>query len=698
MPLNISQLRSYLSENTGSALYRQVCVLAGEETWQKEILKEILLGNEVNTLWVTEKEEENNGYSFVTTKKTHTWLGSEKKVVVFDASNNFDPDGFAAISGIVVGGGLFFLLMPEVDKWNLIYSTPFGQRLIKSINTTNAIMVIKENDEKVNFNQVRPITSQSEPFKAPFLTADQQHVVEAIENEVLNNKNNPVVVVSDRGRGKSAALGFVAARLLNAGIKSIAITAPRLRAADIIFKHIIENSPEAEVKRGSVKVGDGIIQFYAPDELVQGDIDAELLLVDEAAAIPVAMLSSYLDNYKQCIFATTVHGYEGTGRGFALRFNKVLTKRNPSWLKLQMETPIRWAANDPLEKWVFNLLCLDAEIVDIKSIQEIEQSKFECQLLDKRELTEDQTLLNEIFALLVLAHYRTRPNDLKVLFDDNVSLYVTRYKKHVVAVALVIREGSFSDSLSTDVYRGERRPQGHLLAQALTYHCGIEQAATLDYARVMRIAVHPDLQRQGIGSVLLNFIVTNEQRHGRDAIGSSFGMNMELLQFWRKLKFNVVRIGFTREQTSGEHAAIMLLPLTEKAKILGREASERFNDKLPYWFNDVLKDIPLEIKNSFECKISDTLELSQYDKKDLISFSKYSRNYELCISAINKFAIKKQEYILQEQFPKKLKKIIEYKIESKFDWKEVGKKMKLRGQNEARILFRSAICFLIDKT
>ena len=135
-------------------------------------------------------------------------------------------------------------------------------------------------------------------------------------------------------------------------------------------------------------------------------------------------------------------------------------------------------------------------------------------------------LLKEVFALLVLAHYRTRPKDLKSLLDDEeISLYVTLNNKHVVAVALVISEGLFSDSLSTLVYQGKRRPKGHLLAQALTYHCGVEHAAMLDYARVMRIAVHPELQQQGIGTALLDFIISNEKQNSRDAIGTSFGMN-----------------------------------------------------------------------------------------------------------------------------------------------------------------------------
>lgn len=695
----ISKLREYLSKEDDVSIPRHILVFAGDRTWHAELVAKILEGVETRALWIGNENEENipDVTPISTFKNASHWLGGEKQVVVFDAHDDFDVDAFAAISGIVIGSGLFILLMPDEGKWNDIYSSHFGQRLLQSIFASSEITVINQNNEKVNFKPNTSNTHSDQIISESFLTTDQQLAVESIEEQVLKSTNNPIVLISDRGRGKSATLGIAAARLVKAGIKNIAITAPRMRSTDIVFKHIKELLPDAVCTRGKVQSGKSTIQFHSPDQLIQENINTDLLLVDEAAGIPVPLLTSLLQKYPQCIYATTVHGYEGTGRGFALRFYKILNKFNPAWLKLHMQTPIRWPVNDPLEKWMFSLLCLDAEVVTVNSISEIKLNNIEHRLLSKEELVANQSLLKEIFALLVLAHYRTRPKDLKRLLDDeDLSLYVTFYGKHVVAVALVIQEGGFSEQLSTDVYRGERRPAGHLLAQALTYHCGVEYAATLNYARVMRITVHPELQQQGIGTGLLKYIVDNEKQHGRDAIGSSFGMSKELLRFWNQLNFNVIRIGFTREQTSGEHAAIMLLALSNKGNNIYQEAILHFKGNLSFWFNDILKDISIDIKNILKLEHNILLELTESDKKDLQSFARYSRNYELCISALNKLVILNENKIAQNNFPESYRQILNEKVIKKINWKEIAKNMRLSGKTETRKLFHRAILYLIE--
>ena len=479
-------------------------------------------------------------------------------------------------------------------------------------------------------------------------------------------------------------------------MKNIIITAPRLRATDVVFKHIAEQLPEAEILKGCVKYNECEIKFYSPDNIIIEKLNAELLLVDEAAAIPVPILKTLLGSFPQCVFSTTVHGYEGTGRGFSLRFFKELDKHNSAWIKLHMQTPVRWPNNDPLEKWVFDLLCLDAEIIE-DEFPLLSVNDLNYRLIDKNELLHNEVLLREIFSLLVIAHYRTRPRDLKSLLDDeNVSIYAALHNDNIVAISLVNQEGLFSEELSSDVYYGKRRPSGHLLAQSLTYHCGVKMAATLDYSRIMRVAVNPNFQNKNIGTFLLRFIISNEEKKGRDAIGTSYGMNNELLSFWRKSKFELIRIGFTREQISGEHAAIMLHGLSDKGMEIQRESAYHFKSQLPYWLNDVLKDIPAELQDGLLIdKIKPSSDTSKMDDKDLQSFIQGARNYELCIGALNKLVINQKDKIDEKSFPTNYKKIIYSKVMHQKDWKDIAKEMALNGKNEARKLFSDAIIFLI---
>ncbi len=70
---------------------------------------------------------------------------------------------------------------------------------------------------------------------------------------------------------------------------------------------------------------------------------ADLLLVDEAAAIPLYLLNALFSHYHRLVFSSTLHGYEGAGRGFALKFNTVLADKKLLAKQLTLVEPIRWA-------------------------------------------------------------------------------------------------------------------------------------------------------------------------------------------------------------------------------------------------------------------------------------------------------------------------------------------------------------------
>ena len=101
------------------------------------------------------------------------------------------------------------------------------------------------------------------------------------------------------------------------------------------------------------------------------------MLIDEAAAIPQPILLALLQRFPRVLLSTTTDGYEGTGQGFVLRFLRELSRRDPGWQRLTLDAPVRWTANDPLERWLYRSLLLDAQEPAVDSDADISEAVFE---------------------------------------------------------------------------------------------------------------------------------------------------------------------------------------------------------------------------------------------------------------------------------------------------------------------------------
>ncbi|APX94492.1 tRNA cytosine(34) acetyltransferase TmcA [Halomonas sp. 1513] len=535
--------------------------------------------------------------------KARTRLGGEQALVVFDAVSEgagFDPDAFGALSGTLVAGGLLVLLTPpdwgarpDADYRRLAdhpyrpahLTSRYLQRLARQLEAaphiarwtasdTLALPALPASDEDAGGTGEDPACA----------TADQARAVTRL---LRLRRRRPLVISADRGRGKSAALGIACARWLAKGEQEILVTAPRPAAVETLFMHLQRHCPDARRQGYQVSLTrDAQVQrvrFVAPDALAETHGAAagpgSLLLVDEAAAIPAALLADWLARFPRIAFATTVHGYEGSGRGFALRFMPHLQRHAPDWRACTLTTPVRWAAGDPLEALTHRLLMLDAEPPALPAQRDtaIAQHRWK-----RASLAVDEVRLAGLFGLLVQAHYRTRPSDLRRLLDGpGVSITTLEQAGTPLAVSLCGEEGGFSAELAERVARGERRPRGHLLAQSLAAHAGSRRALTSRVRRIMRIAVHADARRQGIGRQLLDAEVERARRDGIDLLGASFGADPELMAFWHAAGFRAVRLGLSRETATGEHALMVAMPTSDAGRALCAGLAERFQRLLP---------------------------------------------------------------------------------------------------------------------
>lgn len=382
-------------------------------------------------------------------KKSLNHLGKEFDLVIFDASEQFYPDSLGAIIGTIVAGGTLIIVYPQ-DSDGSLWFQRFNDIVAEFGQQDDAFMVVQQGQTLPKL--VPPIHDN---LSDTYQTNDQEQAVKAIFKVVHGHRRRPLVISSDRGRGKSAALGIAAAELIAQGKKNIIVTAPSMATADTLFAHASRLLPQAKYTQGHIQQEHAEIKFMAPDALIDSEITADLLLVDEAAAIPTSMLEKLLHKFSRIVFATTLHGYEGTGRGFVIRFQKLLDTTTPNWRALQLSTPIRWDEDDKLEVFSFESLLLNANPVDDDLIIDtsIDACEFEC--IDRTQLVNDENSLRELFGLMVLAHYRTRPSDLQMMLDrEDVTVYVMRYQGYVVASSWVMAEGELDESLSSAVYAG----------------------------------------------------------------------------------------------------------------------------------------------------------------------------------------------------------------------------------------------------
>ncbi len=568
-------------------------------------------------------------------------LGSDLDLLVYDAHSGFDPDGFGAATGAIRGGGLLLLLTPPLADWSDLVdpqaeriavwpwtSASVGRRFLRRIAS-----LLRAGDGLIRLAQGDPpsfraaqgfvsdvgrvadgmtdahrTTERAKPDPARPATPDQDHAIAAILAVSNGRARRPLVIRAHRGRGKSAALGLAAGQLLGAGSIRILVTAPRRSAAESVFRHASAvlggQSPNqtSGMDRGkaaawSYRWGPGVdersLAFRPPAELVADLPPADLLLIDEAAGIPAPLLEIMLAHYPRVVFATTVHGYEGTGRGFDVRFRATLDRVTPSWREITLDTPVRWAADDPLEALTFRALLLDAAPSTAESLIKSDHSEMRCERIDRDVLACDEPTLRELFGLLVIAHYQTRPMDLRMLLDGpNVRIYVVRSGEHIAATLLAAEEGGFSDpALREAIFAGRRRPRGHLLPQTLSTHAGIAEATALRYLRVIRIAVHPALARRGLGRLLLRRLDREGRAEGFDLLGASFGATPDLVRFWDRCGFHPAQIGTSRNAASGEHALVMLRPLNARGWRFASEAEARLESRLPVLLGGPLRGL-----------------------------------------------------------------------------------------------------------
>ncbi len=711
LKIDRAQALSELATVSKTNRHRSGLILTGSEAWCLDAARDIYSGSDMGSarLWIGTHPM--TGFDAVAAKKAHQVLGQTYDVVVFNGRSGFDVDALGAVSGTIRGGGQLCLLMPSFAHWST-YADPVRTRftafgysetdikprwfshLQRSIAESTGVLMLDQTGVvrgRLPRLQREPETD-TELNDADCVTSDQVDAVEAVIRAATGQRRKPAILISDRGRGKSAALGIAAARLLRQGRGRIVVTGPQRETVTTLLDHAARLLPEARQSKNRLRWCNSSIEFLAPDRISDRTADDTMVMIDEAAAIPLPLLTAVVKNSSRLALATTVHGYEGTGRGFELRFGPLLSSQMRGERRVTLITPVRWAAGDPLERFIFRALMLDAGATT-SADRPIDPTRgFHTERLDRHALVQNRNRLDQLFGLLVASHYRTRPSDLRYLLDaPGVSVYGVCCQSAIVGAALVVREGGLAADLARDVIRGRRRPRGHLLPVSIGTHLGIETAPQLTYQRIVRIAVRPELRRQGLGSRLINCIAKDAHQTGLDCLGVSFAADLELVDFWSKVAMQPIRLGVTQGKSSGANALLMLTGLTTAGEYLTRRAAHLFSRRLPDQLADPLRKADPSL---VLCLLNKGLKAKSPDPDELLTASAFAagqRGYAECVAEL----VTVSYHLLTDQLAGPQDKTgalcLVLKVLQKRSWADCAAVLGLAGRNDVTALLQRTI-------
>lgn len=389
--------------------------------------------------------------------------------------------------------------------------------------------------------------------------------VDAIAEKTLRST---VTLTAARGRGKSAAMGVAVAAAIAHGYSNIFITSPspeNLKTFfDFLFKgfdalnyidhadYSIIQSTNPDYNKAIVRVNvhrqhRQTIQYIQPqDAHVLGQ--AELVVIDEAAAIPLPLVRKLMGPYL-VFMASTINGYEGTGRSLSLKLIQQLREqsRTPatfngadgksdkstkhgeeshsgsrSLREITLSEPIRYAAGDAVEQWLNKLLCLDATLPRTKLNLQGCPHPSQCQLLHINRDTlfsfhpVSEKFLQQMMALYVAGHYKNSPNDLQLMSDAPAhQLFVlvppvdensNRLPEPLCVIQLALEGRISKQSVLNSLSRGQRAG-GDLIPWIVSQQFQDENFAGLSGARIVRIATNPDYISMGYGSKALSLLI-----------------------------------------------------------------------------------------------------------------------------------------------------------------------------------------------
>jgi tRNA(Met) cytidine acetyltransferase len=641
------QLFHWFQQRQSTLCHRQLLVITGQEKWASNAALTLIdHNNKHNTLWVSDTQTK---YENINIKNYRSKLGHEYDWVVLNCFSGFRVNAAMALSGTIKAQGLMVILCPELSDWPY-YADPekinrisygYQNKNEKSYFIQHLISCIGDDDAvaRLSVDKFSGKAFFADDHSDNKRYCDQEIAIKNICKVAQGHRNRPLVLTADRGRGKSSALGIAAAQLMQTSAKKICLTAPNIDNVEQVFVHNKRLLPDALITKNSVMYASSSLTFKPIDILLADDKSVDLLLVDEASAIPVHILNKLAEKFTRIVFSSTVHGYEGSGRGFEMRFIKKLSEQKTDFKRIHMQQPIRWYKHDRLEQFWFNTLFHNVQ-GSSKNVESIDQP-VNCRHVSKTQLIDDKKLLASLFRLLIDAHYQTSQDDLQRLLDaPEIECFILTKGVTLLGVAQIVKEGGecFTE-LTGDITDCTRRVKGHLVAQNIASSYNTAPFLLAPQWRISRIAIDPGHQREGLGKQLMNYLEQQAIQQGIKFLTASFGCNAAILKFWYSNQFLLAKLSAKPEVSSGEHSAICIKSLTNEALEMSDIVHRKFYQEFLYQMDKNLKWVSEDILIQV-LLFGPTANAGLSESEEILSqFSIGKRPYSTCKRLLKEYLI-----------------------------------------------------------
>lgn len=527
----------------------------------------------------------------ITTKETSHILGSTFDYVFIDLRIYFEPNKICLLIETVRGGGIIFILGLPLHKW--IYSInkdplfkneePRKSNLLQWFldnikdNSTSYLGDFSISDIIPHYNLMPYSTTLNAKIANFNVTIEQKRVVENLLKDLLNSSHpdSCFVLLANRGRGKSAAVGLTLSEFYykeKFSSLNVTISSPYLSNVQTLFDFISRGLSSRKTKFkakyrnkeiSEIRISKKIrFQYLKPSD-IDRNLKSDIIIIDEAASIPVEILREILRIKNKKIFISTIHGYEGASRGFQYKIVNYLRKQQRILLKeYTLGQPIRYLKKDSIEELLNKSFFLNLDIDPIFS-ENINRDLITLQKYSDSSYLfseEGSSKLRQLFGIMVYAHYRNQPNDLLLIADSGKHFLIGLYgindqnNKILLGSSQLAREGKISQYARDKIVSGDFI-EGEIIPSVAIRHFSYD-FANFQGLRIVRIASHPSLIGKGYGRLALEKII--QEFTSYDWIGVSFGATVRLVKFWKKFGFKVVHIRPTKTAETGEWNIIVI--------------------------------------------------------------------------------------------------------------------------------------------